>query len=82
MSKAKSKTNFESDYAEATKNPYLEEAKRRIQLLRIMGLCDGPLNVTVKEVEQWCRERDCDPEIARLDEYAGHKVVEYRRNEC
>ena len=81
MSRAKITNKFTQEYAENVENPYLAEAKRRIQLLRIMGLCDGPLSVSVDEVEQWCNERDCDPEIARLDDYAGHKVMEYRRNE-
>ena len=81
MSKTKSDNKFKIEYADVVDNPYLAEAKRRIQLLRIMGLCDGPLNVSVKEVEQWCRERDCDPEIACLDEYASHKVLEYSGNE-
>jgi hypothetical protein len=78
MSNTKTENKVSIEYADVVDNPYLAEAKRRIQLLRIMGLCEGPLNVSVKEVEQWCKERDCDPEVASLDEFAGHKVLEYR----
>ncbi len=62
-------------------NQYYAEAKRRLELLRIMGLLDGPLLVTIEDVEQWCRDRDSDPDCAQLDSLACRKIFDLDHGE-
>ena len=59
-----------------SEDKYYAEAKRRLELLRIMGLLDGPINVSVEDVQEWCRERDNDPVCAQLDSMACRKVFD------
>ena len=69
-------TKFTQQTSNSSETAYFAEAKRRLEYLRIMGLCDGPIKATSKEIEQWCEDRNEDPEIAQLDNLAAHKVYE------
>lgn len=54
---------------------YYNEAKRRLELLRIMGLLDGPVQVSLEDVQQWCKDRDTDPACAQLDSMAAKGIL-------
>ena len=54
---------------------FFAEAKRRLGLLRVMGLLDGPVQVSLHEVQKWLEDRDNDPVCAQLDAFAGQKLL-------
>jgi len=71
-------SNVELKMATSEEKGTYFSAVQRMQYLRMVGLCDGSLQITSKELKQWCEMVEENPEIAQLDHYAEIKLQELK----